>query len=31
MQDLVFIAIAIICGILAFLFILKRYGSDCIP
>jgi hypothetical protein len=31
MQELIFITVGIACGISAFAFILKRYGSDCIP
>ncbi len=31
MKELLFIGIAIGCGITAFAVILKRYGSDCIP
>lgn len=31
MQDLIFVGIAAACGIAAFVLILKRYGSDCIP
>lgn len=31
MQDLLFAGIAIVSGITAFVVILKRYGSDCIP
>jgi len=31
MKELLFIGIAIVCGISAFALILRRYGSDCIP
>jgi hypothetical protein len=31
MKELLFIVISIVCGITAFVVILKRYGSDCIP
>jgi hypothetical protein len=31
MQDIVFVIIAAVCGITAFVVIMKRYGSDCIP
>jgi len=31
MQDLIYIAVAAACGITAFIVILRRYGSECIP
>ncbi len=31
MLDLIFVGIAIVCAITAFVVIIKRYGSDCIP
>ena len=31
MNELIYIGIAIACGIIVFILIMKRFGSDCIP